>query len=173
MSTEKKYQTLMNIKNGKFVIRWLNQKLKHIKRRNNNCHIPGLIRAFSYVENRFLCILGCQIFGFERSWWSQGFGSTKCVSIFQRSKEKGNKIQRGIIFNHFRGLKKKDSIKKPTVKVNRSVVWISCFVWKKKWEITTFVCEKIDQVKYRKYWSEALSISTLTTYWNKISNKTL
>ena len=28
-----------------------NQKLKHIKRLDNNCYIPDLIQAFSNVEN--------------------------------------------------------------------------------------------------------------------------
>ena len=27
-----------------------NQKFKHIKRMDNNCHIPDLVHAFSYVE---------------------------------------------------------------------------------------------------------------------------
>ena len=28
-----------------------NQKHKHFKRIDNNCHIPNLVQAFSYVEN--------------------------------------------------------------------------------------------------------------------------
>ena len=38
---------------GKFktLIKWHNQKLKHIKRIDNNCHIPDLVHAYSYVEN--------------------------------------------------------------------------------------------------------------------------
>ena len=34
-------------------MKWQNQKLKHIKRNSmdNNCHIPDLAQAFSYVEN--------------------------------------------------------------------------------------------------------------------------
>ena len=31
----------------KFLIKWQNQKLKHIKQMDNNCHIPDLIQAFS------------------------------------------------------------------------------------------------------------------------------
>ena len=31
-------------------IKWLNQKLKHIKRMENNCHIPGLVHAFPCVN---------------------------------------------------------------------------------------------------------------------------
>lgn len=27
-----------------------NQRLKHIKQMDKNCHIPGLVEAFSYVE---------------------------------------------------------------------------------------------------------------------------
>ena len=33
------------------LIKWQNQKFKHIKRMNNNCHTPDLIQAFSNVEN--------------------------------------------------------------------------------------------------------------------------
>ena len=49
----------MKVKNGKSVpiIKWLNQKLKHIKhfkRMDNNCHIPDLVHAFSIVENNGL-----------------------------------------------------------------------------------------------------------------------
>ena len=28
-----------------------NQKLKHIKRMDNKCHLPSLVQAYSYVEN--------------------------------------------------------------------------------------------------------------------------
>ena len=35
----------------KSLIKWQNQKLRHIKRMNNNCHIPELVQAFSCVEN--------------------------------------------------------------------------------------------------------------------------
>ena len=35
----------------KYLIKWQNQKLKHTKRMNNNCHIPDLALSFSYVEN--------------------------------------------------------------------------------------------------------------------------
>ena len=31
-------------------MKWQHQKLKHIKRMDNNCHIPELEQAFSYVE---------------------------------------------------------------------------------------------------------------------------
>ena len=37
---------------GKSLIKWQNQMTKHIKRMNNNCHIPHLVQAFSNVENR-------------------------------------------------------------------------------------------------------------------------
>ena len=33
------------------VIKWQNQKLKHIKRIDNNYHIPDFVQAFSSVEN--------------------------------------------------------------------------------------------------------------------------
>ena len=39
------------MQNGKSLIKWQNQKLKHIKQMNNNCHNPFLIHAFSDVEN--------------------------------------------------------------------------------------------------------------------------
>ena len=41
----------MKIQKGKSQIKWQNQKFKHIKRMNNNCHIPDLVQAVSYVEN--------------------------------------------------------------------------------------------------------------------------
>ena len=41
----------MKIENGKSLIKWQNQKHKHIKRIDNNCHIPDLVHAFSYVQN--------------------------------------------------------------------------------------------------------------------------
>ena len=28
-----------------------NKKIKHIKRMDNNCHIPDLVQAFSNIEN--------------------------------------------------------------------------------------------------------------------------
>ena len=39
-----------NSKRG-FPFKWQNQKLKHIKRMDNNFHIPELVQAFSYVEH--------------------------------------------------------------------------------------------------------------------------
>ena len=36
--------------NSKWNVRNQYQKLKHIKRLDNNCHIPDLLQAFSYVE---------------------------------------------------------------------------------------------------------------------------
>ena len=33
------------------MIKWQNQKYKHIKRIKNNCYIPVLVQVFSYVEN--------------------------------------------------------------------------------------------------------------------------
>ena len=41
----------MTIQKGKSLIKWQNQKLKHRKQIDNNCHIPTLVHAFSYVEN--------------------------------------------------------------------------------------------------------------------------
>ena len=32
-------------------MKWQNQKSSHIKRMDNNCHIPDLVQAYSYVEN--------------------------------------------------------------------------------------------------------------------------
>ena len=46
-----KYWTPRKIQKGKSKIKRQNQKSKHIKRRNNNCHIPDLVKAFSNVEN--------------------------------------------------------------------------------------------------------------------------
>ena len=42
---------MMEIQIGKFLIKWQNQTLKHIKRMINNCYIPGLVQAFPYVES--------------------------------------------------------------------------------------------------------------------------
>ena len=39
----------MKIQKGKSLIKWQNQTTKHIKRMDNNCHIPDLIQAFSNV----------------------------------------------------------------------------------------------------------------------------
>ena len=41
----------MNFLNGKSINKWHNQKLKYIKRMDDNCHIPDLVQEFSYVEN--------------------------------------------------------------------------------------------------------------------------
>ena len=35
----------------KSLIKWQNQKLRHIKQMDDNCHIPDLVQAFSYEEN--------------------------------------------------------------------------------------------------------------------------
>ena len=43
------FSTQRKIQNGKSLIKCQNQKLKHIKRMNNNCHIPDLIQALSFV----------------------------------------------------------------------------------------------------------------------------
>ena len=37
------------IQKGKSLIKWHNQKLKQIKRMDNNCHIPDLSQALFYV----------------------------------------------------------------------------------------------------------------------------
>ena len=37
--------------NGKSHMKCKNQKLKHIKRMDNNCVIPYLVQAFPYVDN--------------------------------------------------------------------------------------------------------------------------
>ena len=39
----------MKIQNGKSLIKSQNQMLKHIKRMDNDCHIPDLGQAFSNV----------------------------------------------------------------------------------------------------------------------------
>ena len=41
----KKYRTPRKIQNGKCLMKWQNQKLKHIKRMDNNCHFPDLVQA--------------------------------------------------------------------------------------------------------------------------------
>ena len=49
-----KYWTPRKIQKGKSIIKWENQKLKHIKRMDtcNNCHIHDLVRAFCYLEKK-------------------------------------------------------------------------------------------------------------------------
>ena len=49
---QKNVKTPRKIQKGKSLIKWQNQKLKHIKRMDNNCHTPVLLQAFSYVETR-------------------------------------------------------------------------------------------------------------------------
>ena len=44
-----KYRTSRKIQKLKSLIKWKIQKLKHIKQMDNNCHIPDLLQAFSYV----------------------------------------------------------------------------------------------------------------------------
>ena len=44
-------KTPRKIQNGKYLIKWQNQTIKHIKRIENNCHIPDLVQAYSYEEN--------------------------------------------------------------------------------------------------------------------------
>ena len=46
-----KYLTPRKIQNEKSLIKWQNQKLidKYNKRMDNNCHIPHLVYAFSYI----------------------------------------------------------------------------------------------------------------------------
>ena len=46
-----KYRTQRKIQNGKSIIKRQNQNLKHINQIDNSSHIPGSVRAFSYVEN--------------------------------------------------------------------------------------------------------------------------
>ena len=41
----------MEIQKTKVSNQMTNQKLKHIKRMDKNCHNPVLVHAFSYVEN--------------------------------------------------------------------------------------------------------------------------
>ena len=41
----------MKIQKGKFLIQCQNQTLNYIKQLDNNCHIPDLVQAYSYVEN--------------------------------------------------------------------------------------------------------------------------
>ena len=41
----------MKIQNEKSLIKWQNQKLKHIKQTDNNCHFPDLEHTFDHVEN--------------------------------------------------------------------------------------------------------------------------
>ena len=47
----KKYNTPRNIQNGESFIKWKNQKLKHIKQTDSNCHILDLVQAFYYCEH--------------------------------------------------------------------------------------------------------------------------
>ena len=42
-----KYWFLRKIQSGKSQIKWQNQKLKHMKQMDNNCHIPDFVQAFS------------------------------------------------------------------------------------------------------------------------------
>ena len=48
-----KVRTPNKVQNGKYLIKWPNKKLKHIKQIDNKCPIPELIlvQEFSYVEN--------------------------------------------------------------------------------------------------------------------------
>ena len=46
-----RYQAPKKIPNGKTLSKCKNQKLKHIKRMDNICHIPDLVHAFYCVEN--------------------------------------------------------------------------------------------------------------------------
>ena len=45
------YRTARKIQRGKPLIKWQNQKFKHIKLMDNNCHIRDLVQAFSNSEN--------------------------------------------------------------------------------------------------------------------------
>ena len=49
--TSQKYWAPNKDQNGKSLIKWQNQNLKHVKRIDNNCHIPDLVQTFSYAEN--------------------------------------------------------------------------------------------------------------------------
>ena len=42
----KKIELRGKVQNGKSLIKWQNQKLKHIKRMDNNCYIPALLQTF-------------------------------------------------------------------------------------------------------------------------------
>ena len=46
-----KYWFPMKFQNRKSLIKWQNHRIKHIKRMDNNCHIPDLVQAFSNLEN--------------------------------------------------------------------------------------------------------------------------
>ena len=42
------------IQKGNSLVKWQNQKLKHIKRMDNKCHIPDMVQALSHVDNGVL-----------------------------------------------------------------------------------------------------------------------
>ena len=46
-----KYWTPRKFQKGKLLIKRHYQKLKHIKRMDNNCHNPDLVEAISFIEN--------------------------------------------------------------------------------------------------------------------------
>ena len=46
-----KKQNPRKVQSRKSLIKWQNQKLKHTKRMDNNCHIPDLKQAFVYIGN--------------------------------------------------------------------------------------------------------------------------
>ena len=50
-SKRTKIQIFGKIEIGKSIVKRQNQKLKHINRLENNCHIPDLVHAFPYVDN--------------------------------------------------------------------------------------------------------------------------
>ena len=51
LNNHKNTERLRTFSNVTFLIKCQNQKLKHIKQVDNNCHIPDLEHTFSYVEN--------------------------------------------------------------------------------------------------------------------------
>lgn len=46
-----KITKVQKIQNGNFKNKLQNQKYRNIKRVDNNCHIPHLVKAFSSVKN--------------------------------------------------------------------------------------------------------------------------
>lgn len=53
------------IQKGKFIIKWQDQKLKHIKQMNNKCQIPNLGKYFS-----------C-----KKLWSKHGFIASKALNV--------------------------------------------------------------------------------------------
>ena len=51
MEETSKITKILKIQNGKSLIKWQNQKVKHNKRMDYNRYIPELVQTFSLVEN--------------------------------------------------------------------------------------------------------------------------